>query len=134
MAQSGDVYRLDRQFADHLLHRNGKRCDAPGNALFSAAINGWLWVTGCSLISPGALSERNRSKAQANGLKGEKNCLCRKLVDEIWRCGGQSSADQLRKGDIVLVEAGDIIPCDSEVIEGAHRSMKAHRGIGTGDP
>ncbi|MBW6098616.1 hypothetical protein HT118_24210 [Escherichia coli] len=29
MAQSGDVYRLDRQFADHLyLHRNGKRCDA----------------------------------------------------------------------------------------------------------
>lgn len=27
-------------------------------------------------------------------------------------------ADQLRKGDIVLVEAGDIIPCDGEVIEG----------------
>ncbi len=44
-------------------------------------------------------------------------------------------ADQLRKGDIVLVKAGDIIPCDGEVIEGAHRSMKAPSpGIGTGDP
>lgn len=27
-------------------------------------------------------------------------------------------ADELRKGDVVLVEAGDIIPCDGEVIEG----------------
>ena len=30
-------------------------------------------------------------------------------------------ADELRKGDVVLVEAGDIIPCDGEVIEGAPR-------------
>ncbi len=29
-----------------------------------------------------------------------------------------SPADRLRKGDIVLVEAGDVIPCDGEVIEG----------------
>ncbi len=28
------------------------------------------------------------------------------------------AADSLRKGDVVLVEAGDIIPCDGEVIEG----------------
>ena len=27
-------------------------------------------------------------------------------------------AEDLRKGDVVLVEAGDIIPCDGEVIEG----------------
>jgi len=32
-------------------------------------------------------------------------------------------ADSLRKGDIVLVEAGDVIPADGEVIDGGPRSM-----------
>lgn len=61
-----------------------------------------------------------RSKAQANSLKGvKKTAFARKLrapqhdapMDHV-------PAEELRKGDIVLVEAGDIIPCDGEVIEG----------------
>lgn len=47
----------------------------PGNALFSAAISGWLWVTVLFANFAEALAE-GRSKAQANSLKGVKNCLC----------------------------------------------------------
>ncbi|VTM62168.1 potassium-transporting ATPase B chain [Escherichia coli] len=48
----------------------------PGNALFSAAISGWLWITVLFANFAEALAE-GRSKAQANSLKGgEKNCLC----------------------------------------------------------
>nr|WP_244425070.1 ATPase [Escherichia coli] len=43
----------------------------PGNALFSAAISGWLWVTVLFANFAEALAE-GRSKAQANSLKGVK--------------------------------------------------------------
>ena len=70
----------------------------------------------CSPISPKPWP----NKAQANSLKGvKKTAFARKLrapqhdapMDHV-------PAEELRKGDIVLVEAGDIIPCDGEVIEG----------------
>ena len=41
----------------------------PGNALFSAAISGWLWITVLFANFAEALAE-GRSKAQANSLKG----------------------------------------------------------------
>ncbi|EHU18394.1 kdpB domain protein [Escherichia coli DEC1B] len=46
----------------------------PGNALFSAAISGWLWVTVLFANFAEALAE-GRSKAQANSLKGVKKPL-----------------------------------------------------------
>lgn len=46
----------------------------PGNALFSAAISGWLWVTVLFANFAEALAE-GRSKAQANSLKGVKTAL-----------------------------------------------------------
>lgn len=56
----------------------------------------------------------------------KKTAFARKLREPKYGAAADKvPADQLRKGDIVLVEAGDIIPCDGEVIEGAHRSMKA---------
>ncbi|WP_085017435.1 potassium-transporting ATPase subunit KdpB [Cronobacter sakazakii] len=91
----------------------------PGEALFTAAISLWLWFTVLFANFAEALAE-GRSKAQANSLKGvTKTAFARKLraphhdaqLDHI-------PAADLRKGDIVLVEAGDIIPCDGEVIEG----------------
>ncbi|CCK01644.1 Potassium-transporting ATPase B chain (TC 3.A.3.7.1) [Cronobacter sakazakii 701] len=91
----------------------------PGEALFTAAISLWLWFTVLFANFAEALAE-GRSKAQANSLKGvKKTAFARKLraphhdaqMDHI-------PAADLRKGDIVLVEAGDIIPCDGEVIEG----------------
>ncbi|MCX1025587.1 potassium-transporting ATPase subunit KdpB [Escherichia coli] len=91
----------------------------PGNALFSAAISGWLWVTVLFANFAEALAE-GRSKAQANSLKGvKKTAFARKLREPKYGAAADKvPADQLRKGDIVLVEAGDIIPCDGEVIEG----------------
>lgn len=91
----------------------------PGNALFSVAISGWLWVTVLFANFAEALAE-GRSKAQANSLKGvKKTAFARKLREPKYGAAADKvPADQLRKGDIVLVEAGDIIPCDGEVIEG----------------
>jgi K+-transporting ATPase ATPase B chain len=90
-----------------------------GSAGFTAAVSLWLWFTVLFANFAEALAE-GRSKAQANSLKGvKKTAFARKLraprhdaeVDHV-------PAEDLRKGDIVLVEAGDIIPCDGEVIEG----------------
>lgn len=90
-----------------------------GDALFTAAISIWLWFTVLFANFAEALAE-GRSKAQANSLKGvKKTSWARKLraphhdaqMDHV-------PAADLRKGDIVLVEAGDIIPCDGEVLEG----------------
>ncbi len=90
-----------------------------GSATFTAAISLWLWFTVLFANVAEALAE-GRSKAQANSLKGvQKTAFARKLHEA--RYGADTDrvpADTLRKGDIVLVEAGDIIPCDGEVIEG----------------
>ncbi|MGG7176502.1 potassium-transporting ATPase subunit KdpB [Clostridium paraputrificum] len=58
-----------------------------------------------------------RGKAQADTLKSTKKDTKAKLLKE----GGKYilvSAAELKKGDVVLVEAGDIIPNDGEIIEG----------------
>ncbi|MCV2512422.1 HAD-IC family P-type ATPase, partial [Leclercia pneumoniae] len=91
----------------------------PGNALFTAAISLWLWFTVLFANFAEALAE-GRSKAQANSLKGvKKTSLARKLREPKYGAASDKvPAETLRKGDIVLVEAGDIIPCDGEVIEG----------------
>ncbi len=90
-----------------------------GNALFSAAISLWLWFTVLFANFAEALAE-GRSKAQANSLKGvKKTSWARKLsAPQHDAQADRVSAEDLRKGDIVLVEAGDIIPCDGEVLEG----------------
>jgi K+-transporting ATPase ATPase B chain len=90
-----------------------------GNTWFSGAIALWLWFTVLFANFAEAMAE-GRSKAQANSLRGvKKTAFARKLREA--RYGAQMDhvpADELRKGDVVLVEAGDIIPCDGEVIEG----------------
>ena len=90
-----------------------------GSASFTAAIGLWLWFTVLFANVAEALAE-GRSKAQANSLKGvQKTAFARKLREAKYGADtDRMPADTLRKGDIVLVEAGDIIPCDGEVIEG----------------
>ncbi len=90
-----------------------------GNAPFTAAISLWLWFTVLFANFAEALAE-GRSKAQANSLKGvKKTSWARKLrAPQHDAQMDQIPAADLRKGDIVLVEAGDIIPCDGEVLEG----------------
>ena len=91
----------------------------PGHALFTGAISLWLWFTVLFANFAEALAE-GRSKAQANSMKGvKKTAFARKLrAPQHDAQADLVPATALRKGDIVLVEAGDIIPCDGEVIEG----------------
>lgn len=58
-----------------------------------------------------------RGKAQADSLKKTKKDTLAKLIDKNGNIKSISSAE-LKKGDIILVEAGETIPGDGEIIEG----------------
>ncbi|KAA9001357.1 potassium-transporting ATPase subunit KdpB [Affinibrenneria salicis] len=92
---------------------------AGSQAGFTAAISLWLWFTVLFANFAEALAE-GRSKAQAESLKGIKRTSWAKKLAEPAQDAQQQkvAADALRKGDFVLVEAGDIIPCDGEVLAG----------------
>ncbi|MCX5478243.1 potassium-transporting ATPase subunit KdpB [Kaistia geumhonensis] len=85
---------------------------------FSLQINLWLWFTVLFANFAEAVAE-GRGKAQADALRRTRSETEAKLLsgDDLtaWhRVPGAS----LKVGDVVLVEAGDIIPSDGEVIEG----------------
>jgi len=90
-----------------------------GSAAFTGAISLWLWFTVLFANVAEALAE-GRSKAQASSLKGvNKTAFARKLrAPQYGAPTDRIPAADLRRGDVVLVEAGDIIPCDGEAIEG----------------
>ena len=88
---------------------------------FIFAIAVWLAFTVLFANFAEALAE-GRSRAQASALKDmRQTVLAKKLNDASLRnrAVSQVKADNLKKGDLVLVEAGDVIPVDGEVIEGA---------------
>jgi potassium-transporting ATPase ATP-binding subunit len=89
-----------------------------GQTGFSLQIIIWLWFTVLFANFAEAVAE-GRGKAQANSLRKAKADTQAKLLKsaeaaEFTLVPGAS----LKVGDIVLVEAGDIIPSDGEVIEG----------------
>ncbi|MDZ4360222.1 MAG: potassium-transporting ATPase subunit KdpB [Variovorax sp.] len=89
---------------------------------FVLAVTVWLWFTVLFANFAEALAE-GRSKAQAASLRGlRKDTWAKKLKDQQQPHHGApwlpEQAPNLRKGDVVLVEAGDVIPLDGEVIEG----------------
>ncbi len=92
--------------------------EAPAWFIFGVAI--WLWFTVLFANFAEALAE-GRSKAQAASLKGLKQAVeAKRLADPAARDRiTRVRADLLRKGDVVLVETGDYIPGDGEVIDGA---------------
>ena len=82
---------------------------------FTLAVSLWLWFTVVFANFAEAVAE-GRGKAQAESLrKMRKQTDARKLVDGKEETVAASS---LRKGDLVLVEAGQLIPGDGEVVEG----------------
>ena len=90
----------------------------PASAIFSGQIAAWLWITVLFATFAEAVAE-GRGKAQAESLKRAKTDLMavrlpkdREELEEI------VPAAQLKVGDIVLVEAGELIPGDGEVIDG----------------
>ncbi|WP_414148863.1 potassium-transporting ATPase subunit KdpB [Erwinia sp. BNK-24-b] len=94
-------------------------CGMAGDAVFTAAVSVWLWFTVLFACFAEALAE-GRSKAQASSLKSvQKTSFARRLKEGRHDAPSeQVAASDLRKGDIVLASAGEIIPCDGEVIEG----------------
>ena len=80
--------------------------------MFQLQLIVWLWLTVLFGTFAEALAE-GRGRAQAASLRAAKSELTARLVD-----GKTVPASQLHKGQIVLVETGDLIPADGEVIEG----------------
>lgn len=91
--------------------------EAPAGFIFTIAA--WLWFTVLFANFAEALAE-GRGKAQAAALRSNRRNIAAKKLAEPRRDAKITTIDSisLRKGDIVLIEAGDFIPADGEVIEG----------------
>jgi potassium-transporting ATPase ATP-binding subunit len=90
--------------------------DGPGGRSFTGQVALWLWFTVLFANFAEAMAE-GRGKAQADQLRRtRKETTARRLRQD----GTTESvpAVALRKGDEVMVEAGEIIPGDGEVVEG----------------
>jgi K+-transporting ATPase ATPase B chain len=82
---------------------------------FIAQLAIWLWFTVLFANFAEAVAE-GRGKAQADALrKARKDTTARRLRNA---CEEKVPATELQKGDLVVCEAGDLIPADGEVIEG----------------
>jgi potassium-transporting ATPase ATP-binding subunit len=82
---------------------------------FNFQITLWLWFTVLFANFAEAVAE-GRGKAQADSLrKNRTQTKARKLVNNKEQI---VLATELRKGDVVICDAGDIIPADGDVIDG----------------
>ena len=86
---------------------------------FILGISVWLWFTVLFANLAEAMAE-GRGKAQADTLrKSRKDVHARKLAGTSRDSAVTSVvASELRKGDVVRVDAGDVIPMDGEIIDG----------------
>jgi K+-transporting ATPase ATPase B chain len=93
--------------------------DGPERWTFVVAIALWLWFTLVFANFAEALAE-GRGKAQAESLRKTRRDVVAKRIARPDARGAHESvpAPSLRKGDLVLVEPGDVIPCDGEVVDG----------------
>jgi potassium-transporting ATPase ATP-binding subunit len=93
------------------------RGEAP--APFIGSISAWLWFTVVFANFAEALAE-GRGKAQAEALRRARRDTPAKRLRRPDRKAAYEtvSSTQLRKGDMVLVDTGDMIPGDGDVIEG----------------
>jgi K+-transporting ATPase ATPase B chain len=103
--------------------------EAPAGFIFAVSV--WLWFTVLFANFAEAMAE-GRGKAQADTLrKARRDVQAKRLTkderrktkdddgdDAVPRPHDIVPASELRKDDVVLVEAGDFIPGDGEVIEG----------------
>lgn len=101
------------------LFLNGLFSESGGQSGFVGLISLWLWVTVIFANFSEAIAE-GKSKAQAASLRSSKKNVPAKKLASASKTAKVSLVDSLslRKDDIVLVEVGDTIPADGEVIEG----------------
>ena len=88
-----------------------------GNSGFDFAIAAWLWFTVLFANFAEAVAE-GRGKAQAESLRRAKTDTLANKVDDKGNVT-RISATALRKGDVVRIEAGELIPADGDVVQGA---------------
>ncbi len=89
-----------------------------GHILFEFQIILWLWFTVLFANFAEAVAE-GRGKAQADTLRRQRSETQAKLLNGADRQNFKLvPSTGLKVGDVVLVEAGDMIPSDGEVIEG----------------
>ncbi|PSL43160.1 K+-transporting ATPase ATPase B chain [Saccharothrix carnea] len=84
--------------------------------VFTAAVAAWLWATVLFANLAEAVAE-GRGKAQADSLRRTRNdAVARRLT----AAGGEERVPgaELRVGDLVVVEAGEVVPGDGDVVEG----------------
>jgi K+-transporting ATPase ATPase B chain len=81
-------------------------------AWYTFTISAWLWLTVVFANLAEAFAE-GRGRAQADTLRATRH-----ETVAILRDGSTRPAAELTKGDVVVVEAGDLIPGDGTVIEG----------------
>lgn len=89
------------------------------NPSFILSISLWLWFTLLSANFSEAMAE-GRGKAQAKSLRESRKDLMAKKIESL-EPGAKTThvrATSLKVGDMVLVEAQEIIPCDGDVVEG----------------
>jgi K+-transporting ATPase ATPase B chain len=87
-----------------------------GPSIFAWSITVWLWLTVIFANLAEAVAE-GRGKAQAAALRqSKKDTIARRLTSDGRE--EQVPATELRRGDRVVVEAGETIPGDGDVVEG----------------
>ncbi len=93
---------------------------AETSAGFILAISLWLWFTALFANFAEALAE-GRSKAQADSLRGLRQTVWAKRMSQpVYGAALYTVPSvELKKGNVVLVEAGDVIPADGLVLQGA---------------
>ncbi|MCL2701468.1 MAG: potassium-transporting ATPase subunit KdpB [Phycisphaerae bacterium] len=85
---------------------------------FIFAVSVWLWFTVLFANFAEAVAE-GRGKAQADALRrGRTDVMARRVSWPDWRDRDEITASALVKGDVVRVEAGQVIPADGEVVAG----------------
>ena len=89
------------------------------HAGFALTIGFWLWLTVLFATFAEAVAE-GRGRARAESLRRSRTqTLAKRLVDArdtaFWQ---PVPGPELRAGDLVLVEAGDIVPSDGEIVRG----------------
>ncbi len=104
-----------------LLYVQARGGHGEASPAFILAVTVWLGFTVLFANFAEALAE-GRSRAQAAALRGmRQTVLAKKFIDPKLNQRETTSvkAEDLRKGDVVLIDTGAVIPADGEVIEGA---------------
>jgi len=97
-----------------LIQAFGGRPLGGGNepAWYTLTISVWLWLTAAFANLAEAFAE-GRGRAQADTLRAMRRETVARMLD-----GTTRSASELQRGDVVVVEAGELVPGDGTVTEG----------------